>query len=563
MISNQYDTAYCSYQEKHQWNRFSFMKVAFSILFALLVARMIDLTCYQRVFLTSEGNKYSQKLASSQQDRLEIVDTNGQKLAINVAAKTIWIDPAVIQWTDRQRKQVAVLLKISEESLAQKSRQAGKRFVYLKRKVNPEVAKALTQLKIKGLHADNDNRRYYTSGYEFANLLGRTGIEGSGLEGIEFGLNEKLAQEKTDGYFEVDRFGRMIMKSDAPLNGQNIALAIDARFQKTAYELLKDAVLAHEADYGSMVVMNPKTGEVVAMAQFPTVNPNESTLAYDQNSNNRAVTDLFEPGSVIKPIILSAVMEHHPIDLEQMINVEKGKWNLNGHLIKDVSVGHDQLSVKDIIKRSSNIGMSKLALSVPFESILNSLDRFGFGQKLTNIYPGVKAGNLPILSEQDQIGVAGLSYGYGIAVNQLQLTHAYSIIANDGKDAGVHFLKQSHGINSQEQVISKEISEQVRKTLAAAAEHDGTAKRASVPGIKIGGKTGTTIINQDKANGYEALFAGIVPIDNPKWVISVMIHRPRVNGYYGGLVAAPIFSKMVKKVFFMPETGKSEMNSQL
>jgi cell division protein FtsI (penicillin-binding protein 3) len=440
-------------------------------------------------------------------------------------------------------------LEISPAKIKKKmQRYQKRRFVYLKKGVSPFEADSVEALGIKGVFSQSDYQRFYPAGEVAANLLGYTNSDGEGIEGLEYAYDQWLTG--TDGSRRVlkDLYGRTIKilgQPKDPVVGKDMVLSIDLRIQFLAYRALKNAVIHHRAASGSIVVLDNKTGEVLAMVSQPSFNPNDRTTIDMSHVKNRAITDAYEPGSTMKPLSMLAILESGKARPQDMINTSPGYIRVGKKTLMD-PVNYGVMSVTKIITKSSQVGMSKLALRVDADKIPLMYNRLGLGQFIGTGMPGENGGFVPHDIHWSDIERATLSYGYGLTVNTLQLAKAYSVLGSKGKLNPVSLLKLSE-VSSGKQVVSENVANDVLLMLQTVTTNEGTGRRARTSSYSVAGKTGTS--HKVGETGYEmkyiSLFAGLAPADNPKITVVVSIDDPKGKQYYGGEVAAPIFGEVV------------------
>ncbi len=515
-----------------------------------LFYRMLDLMVFDRVFLQNQGDVRTLRVVPIPAYRGMIEDRYGAPLAISTPVEAIWVNPKKLKITPKQLKQVASLLDLNASDI-QKHIHANskKEFLFIKRLVDPSIAARVLALNIKGVNEQKEFRRYYPEGEVAAQLVGITNIDDNGQEGMELAYNGWM--EGVSGKKRVlkDRLGHIVANVDIirePTPGHDLKLSIDRRIQYVAYRTLKEAVAKNKAKSGSVVVMNAKTGEVLAMATVPSFNPNNRPDIAMGRYRNRAVTDVFEPGSTNKAFTVANALSSGEYTPSTVVNTSPGWMIVGGHRVRDHR-DNGKIDLTRIIQISSNMGAAKITLSLPPESLPHLLQTVGFGQRTTSDFPGESAGYLPYHANWPAFSLATLSFGYGLSVTTLQLAAAYQVLANDGVKMPVSLLKEN-SLPSGQQVLSPETAKQVVNMLQAVVEKGGTGYLAQVPGYHVAGKTGTSRIVGPR--GYEkdhhnAVFVGMAPASRPQLVVAVFIHDPEGKFYYGGLVSAPVFSKVM------------------
>ncbi len=515
-----------------------------------LVWRMVDLTVLDRTFLRRQGNARSLRVIKIPAYRGMITDRNGEPLAISTPVKSVWVNPEDFQPNPQQLKQLARLLKRRSGTLKQRVTKFKNRdFVYLKRGLQPAKAQQIKALKIPGLYFQGEFKRYYPEAEVAAHVLGITNIDDRGQEGLELAYNDWLRGISGKRQVMKDRLGHIIAdihQIKAPKPGHNLVLSIDRRIQFLAYRALKQAVHANQATSGSAVVLDTQTGEVLAMVNQPSYNPNKRQKFHDGRYRNRAVTDQFEPGSVIKAFSIASALTTGQYSPETFVDTSPGWYRLDGHEVKDHK-NNKVLTVTDVLKISSNVGVSRIVLSTPPEHFWNFLKSVGFGQRTASHFPGEIDGVLTPLADLNPFEIATLSFGYGIAVTPLQLAHAYSIFATHGTLRPVSLLRNSE-TPAGKRVLPRKVADQMLIMLESVLAKGGTGTLANVRAYRVAGKTATARIAGP--NGYlkdhhVATFVGIAPVSEPRLVIVVVITDPQAGKYYGGVVAAPVFAKIM------------------
>jgi cell division protein FtsI (penicillin-binding protein 3) len=454
-------------------------------------------------------------------------------------------------------KKLAQTLEMNEGELRRTlAKRSDREFVYLKRRVNPSEAEAVLALGVKGVYTRREYRRFYPAGEVVAHVIGFTDVDDRGQEGVELAYNDWLQGSGGSKRVIKDRLGRIIedvesIKTMRP--GKPLSLSIDRRIQYLAYRELKAAIRQHKARSGSVVVMDSLTVEVLALVNQPSFNPNNRRSLNGEQYRNRALTDVFEPGSTVKPFTIAAALENGKYRKNTLINTSPGFMKLGRNTIRD-SKDYGVINVKSVITKSSNIGASKIALSMEPEELWSMFEKVGFGSSTGSGFPGESAGLMKHHYRWHDIERATFAFGYGLSVTPLQLAQAYTVLASDGVLHPVSFLKLDPSANKSlagksEQVMSPSVARQVRSMLETVVSKEGTGIRASVPNYRVAGKTGT--VHKSIAGGYAddryvAVFAGMAPASRPRLVMSVMINEPSNGVYYGGEVAAPVFSKVME-----------------
>jgi cell division protein FtsI (penicillin-binding protein 3) len=516
----------------------------------LLMWRAVDLQVISKEFLREHGDARALRVVEIPAHRGMITDRNGEPLAVSTSVNSIWATPRKVLDSGADLSGLAVYLGTTGEELAGLLKdRIGRDFVYLKRHVEPALAEKVMALGIPGISLEQEFRRYYPAGEVTAHLIGFTNIDDAGQEGLELAYNDWLKGVPGKKRVLKDRLGRTIENIESintPAPGKNLELSIDRRIQYLAYRELKAAVQAHNARGGSLVVLDTRTGEVVAMAGQPSYNPNNRSGMRGEYFRNRAVTDVFEPGSTLKPFTIAAALGSGVYKPETVIDTRPGHMKVGNHTIRDIR-NYGVIDVATVIKKSSNVGVSKIALSLEPGILRETLSDAGFGITTGSGFPGEASGFLSPVNNWSEVGLATIAFGYGLSVTVLQLAQAYQIFATDGQMLPVSFIKTNAPVSSK-QVLAPAIARQIRTMLESAVEKEGTGQLAVVNGYRVAGKTGT--VHKATAGGYSedrylSLFAGFAPVADPRLVMVVMIDEPRGQQYYGGQVAAPVFSRVM------------------
>ena len=519
---------------------------------ALLVWRAVDQQIFEKDFLQSEGaDRYVERVKVPAHRGL-ITDRRGAILAASTPVDSVGADPVRLPRDDRVLVPLAEALGMQTEELRRRlSRYAGRRFVYLKRRLPPHRAEAVERLvkalHIPGVQMEREYRRYYPAGEVFAHVIGFTGVDDLGQEGLELAYDQALRGEP--GAKRVLRDGRRQVVADVanirmPRPGSNLALSIDRRLQFIAYRALKAAVRQHRAKAGSAVMLDVRSGEVLAMVNQPSYNPNGSRSNKGGRLRNRVATDTFEPGSTMKPFTVATALELGRYRPDSPIDTTPGYFKVGRRLIRDHN-NLGQIDVTTVITKSSNVGAGKIALELPKEALWERLRAFGFGEGSGSGYPGEATGTLRPPEEWARIDQATLAYGYGISVTVLQLAEAYAVLAADGLRRPLSLLRRERPPEAR-RVLSAGTARALRRMLETVVAEGGTAPQARVPGYRVAGKTGTGKKYSRKGYSekkYRALFAGMAPASDPRLVMVVMVDEPRAGKYYGGQVAAPVFAR--------------------
>ena len=516
-----------------------------------IVFKLVTLYTYDKDFLQSQGDKRTIRTMQIPAHRGVITDRNGEALAVSAPVAAVWVNPKVVDLANPKLKQLSRLLGKKSNAIADKIKgNANRSFVYLKRQISPDLAAKVSALNIKGINVDREYKRYYPAGEVATHLVGFTNIDGAGQEGIELAYEAALLGEPGKKLVMQDRLGLVIKHIklvEEPASGQDVVLSIDLRLQYLAYKELKSAVKSHRADSASVVILDIKTGEVLAMVNQPSYNPNDRRVLTGEQLRNRALTDVFEPGSTVKPFTVAAALMSGKYQRDSVVDTSPGYIYVKRKRIKDFR-NYGDLSLTRIITKSSNVGVTKLALSLEPDSMHNLFSNVGIGQLSSTGFPGERSGDLPYYSQRQVLERAVMSYGYGLSVTPMQLAQAYAVLANKGIKMPVSLLKVDQpprGVR----VIPMDIAADVVTMLETTTQADkgGTGRKAAIFGYSVAGKTGTS--RKAKGGGYYldkyiSVFAGITPASDPKLVVVVMVNNPKGQQYSGGGVAAPIFSRI-------------------
>ncbi len=511
---------------------------------------MVDLTVLHRQFLQGQGNARSLRVVDIPAYRGMITDRNGTPLAISTPVESVWVNPKEFSPDEEQFMQFAKYLNLTPKQLSRKVVDAQNReFLYLKRQLPPPLSKKIKALKIPGVNFQKEFKRFYPDSDSISQLIGFTNVDDQGLEGIELAYQDWLMGVVGKKRVIKDRLGRVIEELGVlkePRPGHELSLSIDRRLQYLAYSELTKTVEEFAAKSGSVVVLDAENGEILAMANVPSYNPN-SRGRYDKDSyRNRALTDTFEPGSVIKPFSIASALETGLFTPNTIIDTNPSWMSVQGRTVRDVH-NYGVLDVTGVLQHSSNVGVTKMVLASPPEQLIGLLQRSGFGQKTESTYPGESDGSIVKAKDAKPFVLATLAFGYGMSATALQLAKASLIFANGGKLIPVTIIHNdtpTPGV----QVIQSKTAEQVLAMMEAVLGKDGTGKSARVPGYRVAGKTGTARIagkNGYKDRKYIASFIGIAPVSKPKFIVVVIVHEPTRKGYYAAAVAAPLFSKVM------------------
>lgn len=530
--------------------RLGFVQGIMMLIFVFLCFGVGYLQIEDRQFLENEGDKRTVRRELIPASRGIIFDRNRNPLAVSTPVTSIWINPGELIDTPEHWPKLAEALGISLASLSSKIKQnADKAFLYMQRQVEPHEAQKVLALRIPGVHGQHEYRRYYPAGEVTSQLVGLTNIDDRGQEGLELAMDQWLAGQPGVMRVIKDRRGQIIRAADVLKSaepGDELTLSIDLKLQYLAYRELLKAVQEHKAEAASLVMMDVKTGEILAMVNQPSFNPNNRAHLNPASLRNRAMTDQFEPGSVIKPFVIAAALESGKYQADSEVNVSPGYVQLGRDRVRDIR-DYGTLDLTNLLARSSNVGMTKIALDIGAPSIVSLYQQFGFGQSTGVIFPGESVGVVPIRSHWRPIEVATLSYGYGLTTTTLQLAQAYAALANDGVTIPATIFRRDEPAEGT-RVISSQNASAILEMMKSVTGPSGTARRARIEGYSVGGKTGTAKKLDGggySSDSYYSLFAGVAPIDNPRVVAVIVIDNARSGSFYGGVVAAPVFSRVV------------------
>lgn len=522
------------------------------LIYGGLLARSAYIQIIEPDMLKKQGDLRSKRVAANTVQRGSIVDRNGDELAISVPVETVWADPKIIMdnnalsMTEHWQALADVLGKDVKKLTSRVVRSPSKRFVYLERKISPAMAKYIRELKIPGIHLRKESKRFYPTAEISAHIVGFTNVDDKGIEGVERVYDQVLTGKGGKKHFRKDAKGRKIeiISVEEAQAAQDVTLTIDQRIQAIAYKELKGAVQAFKATSGSVVVADIHTGEILAMTNSPSYNPNNRSNTAIHRFRNRAITDIYEPGSTMKPLTALTALEFGSADINTVIDTSPGWMRLGGRRVND-PINRGKLSVEEILATSSNMGTTKLALSVPKNYLLDKFFEAGFADSTGTDLVGESSGMMHDRQRWSKFELATLSWGYGLAITPLQLARFYATLANGGVKRELSIVKADK-VSEGERVFSKENSQAITAMLETVV--DEHVKRAKVDGYRVGGKTGTSFkaVAGGYGNDYVGLFAGVAPISDPKVVVVVVINDPGGDLYHGGEVAAPVFSRVMK-----------------
>jgi cell division protein FtsI (penicillin-binding protein 3) len=516
--------------------------------FLVLIGRSLYLQGINNEFLGEKGRARYERVIEISATRGRIVDRHGDVLAISTPVKSVWAIPEDVKLSPAQSRDLAKLLELDMRELNRKL--ASERdFVFVKRQIPPELAARVAALKLEGIHLQNEYRRYYPAGEVMAHMLGFTGIEDKGQEGIELAFNDQLIGRPGSRRVIKDRRGNIVEDVEsihAPQEGKDIFLALDSKIQYLAYASLKKAITEHKAKAGGIVVLDSRNGEILALVNLPTYNPNNRTKLAGAQLRNRALTDTFEPGSTLKPFTAALALDKGKVRFDTPIQTAPGKLTIGTATISDAHA-HGMLTVAQVIQKSSNIGMAKIGLSMASQDMWDMFDRTGFGAPTKLGFPGEVGGRLRPVKFWKPIEQATMSYGHGISVTLMQMARAYQVFARDGDIVPLSLTRLENPPLSGQQVFSAQTAREMRAMLEMAVQPGGTAPKAQIPGYRVAGKTGTAhkLEGGAYASKYVSSFVGFAPVSDPRLIVAVMIDEPSAGKHYGGEVAAPVFSEVM------------------
>ena len=563
--------------------RYVFVAGTIFLIAIALIMRLAFIQVIEPEYLTNQADKRSLRVTTSVAHRGNIEDRNGEELAISVPAFAIWVDPKEVKkhfafTRDEWNKSIVVntktgiekhtkkyfyeskkwpalasVLDIKIEDLAKTILKPKSRFAYLKRQVNSPVVQYIKELKLNGISSQLESHRFYPTGEINANILGLTDLDAQGIEGIEKSYNAYLEGQAGSKRVRKDRLGNVIdnieVLKEKRLAG-NLQLTIDQRIQAVAYSELKRSVKINNATSGSIVVIDVHTGEIYAMANYPSFNPNDRDQYQAYKLRNRAITDTFEPGSTVKPLVVASALINKKADADEIVNTSPGWMNVGGRRVRD---GHNygKMSLAKILKKSSNVGVSKLALRLKPEQLQQTFADFGLGNDTGIGLIGESVGRLPFRHRCSDFELATMSFGYGITATTLQLAKAYAILGSGGMQYPISIIKGAK--QPGEQVVPEHIAREVVAMMEGVTKQGGTARKAKVEGYRIAGKTGTSrkAVAGGYGDDYVAVFAGLAPASRPRFAIAVMINEPQGDRYYAGDVSAPVFAAVMKSTLLL------------
>jgi len=556
--SVQYTTSPLLASKTPVW-RSKFIVAAIALGFVVLAARATYVQVIGNDFFQRQGEVRFARTLELPANRGRILDRNGLLLASSVVAPSIWAIPEDVERNDPEvrakLRQVAQLLGMAQKDFDKKLEDEDKTFVWIQRQVDAPIAKQIADLNLKGIYQRKEYKRQYPEGEAAAHVVGFTNVEDHGQEGIELAFDKELAGKAGSRRVIKDRLGRVVEgvgETVPPLDGKDIQLSVDSKVQFFAYQKLRDAVIARKAKAGSVVVLDAITGEVLALANYPSYVPDKRQNLTGEQLRNRAITDTFEPGSTMKPITVGMALEAGRVKPSTIIDTAPGRYQIGGFTISDTH-NYGALTVEGVIQKSSNVGALKIAQKMTPHEMWDTYTALGYGQKPQIQFPGAVTGRLRPWKNWKPVEQATMAYGYGLSASLFQMAHSYTSFAHDGSIIPVTMLKSSEpavGVR----VFSAENAHAVRKMLQMAAGPGGTGQLAQTVGYSVGGKSGTAHKQVGKgyaSNKYRAWFTGMAPIETPRIIVGVMIDEPGDGRYFGGIAAAPVFSEVVQQTLRM------------
>jgi cell division protein FtsI (penicillin-binding protein 3) len=523
--------------------------------FLALAGRAAWVQVFGNEFFRKQGEVRFARTLELPANRGRIFDRNGLLLATSVPAPSIWAIPEDVERDKDKLARLAKLLEMPLADLMKRLENEDKTFVWLKRQVEEPVARQIAALDLKGIYQRKEYKRQYPEGEAAAHVVGFTNVEDLGQEGVELAFNQDLAGRAGSRRVIKDRLGRIVEdvgEQVPPIDGKDLQLSIDSKVQFFAYQKLRDAVIENKAKSGSVVVLDVDTGELLALANYPSYVPGRRHNLAGAQLRNRALTDTFEPGSTMKPFIAALALEKGLARPETAIQTAPGRMQIGGSTISDAHP-HGLLTLNEVIQKSSNVGTVKLAMQMQPREMWDMYSQVGFGQRPQLPFPGAVSGKLRPHKTWRPIEQATMSYGYGLSASLFQLARAYSVFARDGELVPVTLLK-AEGSAAGLRVLEAKTAQSVRHMLHLATQSGGTAPKAQTMGYSVGGKTGTARKQEGKGYAerkYRSFFVGIAPVDQPRVVVAVLIDEPSEGRFYGGDVAAPVFSATVQQTLRM------------
>ena len=533
--------------------RSKFIVAMLALAFIVLIGRAAYVQVFDNAFFQRQGQVRFARTLELPASRGRILDRNGLLLASSVVAPSIWAIPEDVERDPARRRELARLLGMPLAELNKKLADEDKTFVWLKRQVDEPVARQIAALKLTGIYQRKEYKRKYPEGEAAAHVVGFANVENQGQEGAELSFEKRLAGRAGSRRVIKDRLGRVVETVGdeiPPVDGQDLQLSIDSKVQFFAYQKLRDAVTSHKAKSGSVVVLDAQTGEVLALANYPSYAPDNRRHLSGAQLRNIAITDTFEPGSTMKPVTVAMALEAGKVTPQTLIATAPGTYKLDKFTIRDTH-NYGTLTVEGVVQKSSNVGSLKIAQRLSAQEMWETYTALGYGRKPDLAFPGAASGRVRHWKGWRPVEQATMAYGYGLSASLFQMAHSYTAFSHDGRVIPATLLKAPEGATVEGvRVFSEKNARAVRKMLEMAAGPGGTGQRAQTVGYSVGGKSGTARKQVGKgyaSNKYRAWFTGMAPIDKPRVIVAVMVDEPSNGVYYGGAVAAPVFSEVVQQ----------------
>ena len=533
--------------------RSKFIVAMLALAFIVLIGRAAYVQVFDNAFFQRQGQVRFARTLELPASRGRILDRNGLLLASSVVAPSIWAIPEDVERDPARRRELARLLGMPLAELNKKLADEDKTFVWLKRQVDEPVARQIAALKLAGIYQRKEYKRKYPEGEAAAHVVGFANVENQGQEGAELSFEKRLAGRAGSRRVIKDRLGRVVETVGdeiPPVDGQDLQLSIDSKVQFFAYQKLRDAVTSHKAKSGSVVVLDAQTGEVLALANYPSYSPDNRRHLSGAQLRNIAITDTFEPGSTMKPVTVAMALEAGKVTPQTLIATAPGTYKLDKFTIRDTH-NYGTLTVEGVVQKSSNVGSLKIAQRLSAQEMWETYTALGYGRKPDLAFPGAASGRVRHWKGWRPVEQATMAYGYGLSASLFQMAHSYTAFSHDGRVIPATLLKAPEGATVEGvRVFSEKNARAVRKMLEMAAGPGGTGQRAQTVGYSVGGKSGTARKQVGKgyaSNKYRAWFTGMAPIDKPRVIVAVMVDEPSNGVYYGGAVAAPVFSEVVQQ----------------
>ena len=549
------------------WRFYLILSIIFLAVFGLIL-RVLDLAIIDKHFLQQQGDERVLRLMIEPSLRGMITDRNGYPLAVSTPVYSAWINPREFAASRASLKSLGQLLEMKPKEILMinaRDKNRKREFTYLKRGLSPDRSQKIKALGITGLYLQEEYKRYYPEGEVTAHVIGYTNVDDQGQEGLELGYNDWLKGEPGKRWVIKDRLGRVIsdvQRVQEQQPGHDLVLSIDRRIQYIAYRELMAGVIENKAASGSAIVLDTRTGEILAMVNQPSYNPNNRPEKMTDAIRNRAVTDTFEPGSTIKAFSVASALDSGHFKADSVIDTSPG-WIRVGHNVVMDHSNNGLLTVTQILQKSSNVGVTKMILSLSPNQLWSLLHRVGFGESTNVNFPGEQSGSLVKHDPWGQFTLATLAFGYGVSVTPLQLARAYLVLADNGEKKPVSLLKVNKPVTGP-QVMDPKITREMLTLLESVVEKGGTGTAANVPGYRVAGKTGTAKLvgkNGYEKHRYTSMFIGLAPLTNPRFVVAVVIHDPQGKHYYGGTVSGPVFSKIMESALRLYDVPPDDVKS--